>query len=202
MRLRQPVASPEPTLCDTRSVGEQLVADLDARWASGDDSSLRAAYDAHSALIYTLALRAVSNPEDAADITQSTFVSAWRGRETYDPSSGPLSAWLVGIVKRRIADHFRKPVVTNETPVESTHHVADQHGSTPDRSVVDRIVLAQEITRLGSPTDQIIRLAFYSDLTHQQISEQLGLPLGTVKTNIRRGLVRLRDRLEVTDGTL
>lgn len=188
-------------VCDTRNVGEQLVADLDARWANGDDSSLSAAYTAHSGLIYTLALRAVNNPDDAADITQATFVSAWRGRETFDPLTGPLSAWLVGIVKRRIADHYRRPAVVNEMPTESAHEVATDPAS-PDWPVLDRIVLADEIARLGSPTDQIIRLAFYSDLTHQQISEQLGLPLGTVKTNIRRGLVRLRDRLEVTDGTL
>lgn len=182
-------------------MSEQLVADLGRRLADGDETVLKEIYDQCSALVYTIALRSVGNQDDAADITQSVFISAWRGRANFDPTAGSVSAWLVGITKRRIADHYRAPAKQNEVVSDTAIEIREQTPS-EDRGVVDRVVLADEIGRLGPPTDKIIRMAFYSDLTHQQISEQLSLPLGTVKTNIRRGLTRLRDRLEVSDAAL
>lgn len=64
---------------------------------SGDESALEQIYAQWSSLVYTIALRSVRNPDDAADITQAVFVSAWRSRATFDPDAGPISAWLVGI---------------------------------------------------------------------------------------------------------
>lgn len=182
-------------------VSEQLVADLGRRLAQGDESVLKEIYDQHSSLVYTIALRSVGNEHDAADITQAVFISAWNGRGNFDPVVGSVSAWLVGITKRRIADHFRAPRRQREVVSDAAVEVKEPVIAA-DSTVVDRVVLADEIGRLGPPTDQIIRLAFYSDLTHQQISEQLSMPLGTVKTNIRRGLTRLRARLEVADAAL
>lgn len=132
-------------------------ADLGRRMVSGDESALEQIYAQWSSLVYTIALRSVRNSDDAADITQAVFVSAWRSRETFDPSSGSISAWLVGITRRRIVDHHRAPVqnrefVTGEV-VEPTAVVADSESV----SIVDRVVLADEISRLGPPTDQVIR---------------------------------------------
>ena len=203
MRLAQQVADPAEFACDTSWVSEQLTADLGRRLAAGDESALAEAYERWSALVYTIALKSVGNPEDAADITQSVFVSAWRGRASFNPEAGAVPSWLVGITRRRVVDHFRARARVPEIAVEFTPEAPAPHASSQRTDqVIDRVVLADEISELEPPADQIIRLAFYSDLTHQQISDQLGMPLGTVKTNIRRALARMRTRLEVTHAAL
>ena len=191
MRLAQQPTHRSSATCDTSSVSEQLTTDLGRRLAAGDESALAEAYQRWSALVYTIALKSVGNAEDAADIPQAVFVSAWRGRASF------------GITRRRVVDHFRARSRVREISVEYTPESPDKTSvSQRTDQVIDRVVLADEIAELGPPADQIIRLAFYSDLTHQQISAQLNMPLGTVKTHIRRALVRMRTRLEVTHAAL
>ena len=203
MRLAQQPTHRSSATCDTSSVSEQLTTDLGRRLAAGDESALAEAYQRWSALVYTIAFKSVGNAEDAADITQAVFVSAWRGRASFNPEAGAVPSWLVGITRRRVVDHFRARSRVREISVEYTPESPDKTSvSQRTDQVIDRVVLADEIAELGPPADQIIRLAFYSDLTHQQISAQLNMPLGTVKTHIRRALVRMRTRLEVTHAAL
>ena len=202
MRLAQPSVLAEGGACDTRYVSKHVVADLGRRMAAGDESALAEAYERWSALVYTIALKSVGNPEDAADITQAVFVSAWRGRASFNPEAGAVPSWLVGIARRRVVDHFRSRSRVREVAVEHAPESGDAQAYEGSAAVVDRVVLADEISRLGPPADQIIRLAFYSDMTHQQISEHLNMPLGTVKTQIRRALMSMRSRLEVTHAAL
>ena len=79
---------------------------LAVRFSAGDEAALEEAYRRWSRLVYTVALRSTGNREDAADVTQVTFVSAWRGRSGFDPAKGVLPAWLMSIARRRIADHW------------------------------------------------------------------------------------------------
>lgn len=176
-------------------------AALGLRFALGDEAAFSQVYQRWSALVYTVALRSVGDRDDAADITQAVFTSAWRSRERFDPDAGHVQSWLIGITRRRVVDHFRKVGRTAESPAESIPDQAAGDDADPS-AVIDRVVLAAEIAALGDPADEIIRLAFYSDLTHQQIAERLELPLGTVKSHIRRSLQRMRSRLEATRAAL
>jgi RNA polymerase sigma-70 factor (ECF subfamily) len=170
-------------------------ADLAACFTSGTDEDLAEVYRRWSGLVYTIALRSTGNADDAADITQSVFVSAWRGRAGFDPSAGALPAWLVGITRRRIADHWGSRAKQAKVEVAvMTHH--DGNPAPSAESAVDRVVVADEIAQLGDPQRQIIEMAFFEDLTHAQIAGALRLPLGTVKSHIRRSLERMRIRLE------
>ena len=137
-------------------------------------------------------------PKAAADITQEVFLAAWKARDRFDPSRGPLAAWLVGITKNKIVDAYRK----DGRQVPEAH---DADGSRVERvpedrapidHLADKLLVTEALTTLPDRARQIVQLAFYEDLTHEQIAEQTNVPLGTVKSDIRRGLARLRRYLE------
>ena len=169
-----------------------------ARFASGDERALEEAYRRWSRLVYTVAMRATGSAEDAADVTQATYVSAWRSRQGFDADKGSLPAWLMAISRRRLADHWKERS-REMRRTEAVARVTDGPGHEPMDGLVDRVLLADELERLGEPQRRIMELAFFQDLTHVQIAGVLDLPLGTVKSHIRRSLDRLRTRLEV-DG--
>ena len=104
------------------------------------------------------------------------------------PEAGNVPAWLLAITRRRIADHHRKR--RDEVSLEHAPEALTQ-----DADISDQVSVADEIDELGEPAGQIIRLAFFDDLTHQQIAHKLDMPLGTVKSHIRRSLQRMRSRL-------
>lgn len=203
--LRLPEGAPSH-VWDHEAVSDLEIEELGARLASGDHAALAESYHRWGTLIHSIALRSTGNPDDAADITQNTFISAWNSRSSFDPASGTVPAWLVGIARRRIVDSYRSGPRIREFAVADIHDTAAPDPIPPASDdparVVDQVVLADEMADLGEPAGTIVRLAFYEDLTHQQISERLAVPLGTVKSHIRRSLTRLRTRLEVTHAAL
>ena len=166
---------------------------------AGDEFALREAYDRFGRAVFHLATRTLANRDDAEDVTQTTFVAAWLGRETFDPARGSLFGWLLGIARRKVVDRMRARA-REDRIAETVRHQpeAGTSGADPDQ-VVDRLVIAEELAQL--PTDQrrMLELAFFDDLTHQQIAQATGVPLGTVKSHIRRGMQSLKRRWEV-DG--
>ncbi|WP_224793456.1 RNA polymerase sigma factor [Microbacterium lushaniae] len=172
--------------------------DVAGRFQAGDERALEAIYRRWSPLVFTLALRALGDRGDAEDATQRTFVSAWNSRASFDPERARLSTWLVAIAKHRIAD-VREARARVAAAQEELQRLTDPEALVvPEIDLGDRLLLADEIERLEPDARAVIRLAFYDDLTHDQIAHRLRLPLGTVKSHIRRSLTRLRRRLEVS----
>ncbi|MDJ0769245.1 MAG: sigma-70 family RNA polymerase sigma factor [Ilumatobacter sp.] len=170
-------------------------ASLDASFAAGR-VGVREAYDAHSSLVYSLCRRAL-DAEAAKDVTQEVFVSAWRGRSQFDPNRGNLAAWLVGITKRRIIDHVRSERRHADRRADEAADTPSHHPNEASvERVADKALVADALRILPDRTREIIELAYIHDLTHHDISERTGVPLGTVKSDIRRGLQRIRDHLE------
>ena len=180
-------------------------AELGRRFAAGDEQALAWAYERFAGQVHGMAVRAFGPGPDAEDVTQQVFVSAWTGRAGYRPEHGPLPAWLVGICRHKIADTWARRDRQRraaEAAVAEARSVPPTSGPQVDTAVADRVLLLGELDRLGQPQRGIIELAFYEDLTHTQIAERTGLPLGTVKSHIRRTLERLRSRLEVDGAAL
>ena len=167
---------------------------LAREFMAGGERALAAVYARWSPLVYSLALRSLGNVADAEDVTQKVFVGAWAGRSSFDGSRS-LPGWLVGITKNKIADAHAA-----RAKIRSIHaRLASTPETQPDEiDLADRLLLVDVLGKLEPDAQRVMRLAFYEGLTHMQISDTLGLPLGTVKSHIRRSLDRLRSRLEVT----
>ena len=175
--------------------------DDDARLASafraGDERALERVYARWAPLVYTLALRSLGDVDDAEDVTQKTFVGAWTGRERFDPERARISTWLVAIARHKIADTHEARARIRRLHLQLASTSTPEDFTTKEADLADTLLVADEIARLEPDARRVVRLAFYDDLTHEQIAARLGLPLGTVKSHIRRSLQRMRSSLEV-----
>lgn len=177
-------------------------ADLPSAFARGDDGSLARVYREHAPLVFSMAARAVGAVE-AEDVTQAVFVAAWRGRATYDPARGTLAGWLVGITRHRVADTMAARRRRGEVLVEEVDAVLDGQGAVGghDQAVSDRLTVLDAVDDLDEPRRTVVALAFFEEMTHREISAATGLPLGTVKSHLRRSLLHLRALLEGSIAT-
>ena len=160
----------------------------------GDDTALKAAYDEHGSLIYTYCKRSLG-PEVAKDVTQEVFLAAWRARERFDSQRGSLAGWLMGIAKNKVIDQIR--LTGRRVSTVGGTDMAEIGATTEHVSALaDRLLVSEAINSLPERSRKVLELAFFDDLTHAQIAERTDLPLGTIKSDIRRGLARMRRHLE------
>jgi len=168
-------------------------AELGVGFVCGEEACLQEAFRRWALLIYTIASRALDSPSDGEEITQEVYVSAWRAHANYEPEKGSLSGWLIGIVANRLRARRREVRLVQAVTNSSESQVQLEAVST----LIDRLVLTEEIRQLPPPRGTILQLAFWEGRSYSQIAEQLDLPLGTVKSHARRALRHLRSRLAV-----
>ena len=174
-----------------------VVDDLAERLCAGSREALEEAYTRWSSLVHTLAVRSLGNHHDAEDVTQQVFVAAWRGRHTLRPDRGTVPGWLVGITRHKVADvHAQRARQARDLGAVAAHGRPEELAPPPDDRLAARLLLADALDRLGEPRSTVVRLAVVEELTHDEISRRLEIPLGTVKSHIRRGLTHLRKTLE------
>jgi RNA polymerase sigma factor (sigma-70 family) len=192
----EPPAEPESPVERRSDPIDATEAEIAAGFSAGEERCLELAFRRWATLIYTVALRTLNSPSEAEEVTQQVFVSAWRARTNYRPEDGSLPGWLIGICRHRIVDRQRArgrdlrlvQAVTSEADVRFQHESIT--------TLIDRVVLADEIQRLPDPRGTILQLAFWEGRSYPQIAEQLQLPVGTVKSHARRALLHLRSRLQ------
>lgn len=169
-----------------------------ARMASGDQGGLADLYDRHGRLVFSLALRVVRDRGDAEDVTQEVFVQAWRQAERFSDARGNVVGWLLNMARSRAIDCARRRRVRPQLAEADT--TADVRDDGPGHDLqFDWRERAQTIRHAMEELPMLqrlaVELAFFDGLTHAEIAEQLEVPLGTVKTRVRQGLLKLRDRL-------
>jgi RNA polymerase sigma-70 factor (ECF subfamily) len=176
---------------------DDVDAALARAWVDGTQGAVRAAWERYGTLVHTFCVRALFDRDAAADCVQETFVSAWRSRDRFDPSRGSLAGWLMGIARHRVHDAYR---VQARTPQPSAIDLDDDFPTTQagndHGALVERLLLADALATLGERPRQVLQLAFYGGLSQTEVAERMNLPLGTVKSDMRRALTRLRNVLE------
>ncbi len=176
--------------------GRDGKADLDAaavaRVAGGEDAALRELYDRYGRLVYSFAYRLTSDPTLSEECVQDVFVALWRRAADFDPTRAKLTTWLFVVARNRAIELGRQKARRPELRDD-----LEPVGSAPDPA--DLVAVADESQRVAEamaelPEDQlaVLRLAYFDGLSHSEIAEVIGIPLGTVKGRVRLALERLR----------
>ncbi len=189
---------PDSSPMTSASSDADLVQWLD-RVGVQDYAALKLLYDACSARLYGLAVRIVNNRDWAEDVLQEAFMTIWRSAETYRASLSPPMAWMGMVVRSRALDFLRRRSTERshltqplDDETEDTH--ADDNPGPMDMALASEQAWAlhQCLGKLEHRQREVVSLAYLRDLSHGDLAAQLQLPLGTVKTWIRRGLDQLR----------
>lgn len=182
------------------SVQERDAADL-ARVAQGDRAAFESLYDRFAARVYGLLIRMLRNTREAEDAMQETFWQIWDHANRYDSSRADPEAWIIMLARSRGIDQLRKRnqkvVSAGQEKLAAAAAPAEQTVELERSEAIAQTVFA--LSRLPAEQRGPIELSFYNGLSHQEISEQLSIPLGTVKTRIRTGMQRLREHLETRE---
>ena len=180
------------------SPDSQLIALLD-RVALADESALKELYDLTSSKLYGVAVRVVSNREWAEDVLQEAFLNIWKIAGNYKATLSPPMAWMGLVVRSRGLDFLRRRTSDRADHVQELDEVISDTvaGDAPNpmdtaQASEQAWALHQCLSQLENKQREVVSLAYLRDLSHSELAEQLKLPLGTVKTWIRRGLEQLR----------
>ena len=181
------------------STDPQKLRELLAAVARKDAAAFRLLYEATSSKLFGFALRILNKRELAEEVLQESYVSIWNGAAGYQPGLAAPMTWMTTIVRNRAFDTLRRTDAVVEIDAETFDKDVMTALESPDPSPLEALqmgadakALAQCFSRLEGLHRQAIALAFYHDLSHSEVAEQMKLPLGTVKTWVRRGLERLR----------
>ena len=172
------------------------------RIGAGDQSALSAFFHDSKELVYSLALRMLGDEADAEEVTLDVYIQVWRTASAYDCSRGSVTAWLVMLARSRALDRWRARFgrLQKELPLDQFDLPA---GPNPEGEAEDaqrRRRVAAALAMLPAEQRQLLQLAFFSGMTHTEMARRLRQPLGTIKSRIRAGMMRLREALEPVSG--
>jgi RNA polymerase sigma-70 factor (ECF subfamily) len=177
-------------------IGGRVTSDLEsalARAAAGDQAAFASLYDALAPVVFGIVRRVLRDPAQAEEVTQEVFVEIWRQAARFDATRANVRTWAIMIAHRRAVDRVRSEQAHRDRQTRLA--VADPVPAGPEEAAVDaeeRGSARQAMAELPPVQRQALELAFYDGLTHVEIAERLDVALGTVKTRIRDGLIRLR----------
>ncbi len=172
------------------------------RIAAGDEQAIRSLYDRFGTLVFKSARQVLSSRAEAEDAVQEIFVRLWRSADRFDPRRAKLVTWVMLIARRYLIDALRRKTSRPTTSLldeESRQDPRTDRDNQPSQPTLDdesRARLKQRLEELPTLQRLVIEKAYFEGLTLREVSEQLEAPLGTVKSALSRGLLRLRDRIK------
>lgn len=194
-----------PTQRALRAVADVVTAvsddDLLVAVARGDQAAFAALYDRTAPLVHGVVRRVVRDPSQSEEVTQEVFVEVWRTATRFDPDRGSARPWITTMAHRRAVDRVRSEQASRDRTERIGHRDRSRDFDEVAESVELRAEHAQVRAALDQLTDlqrQAVELAYFQGYTYRQVAELLDTPLGTIKTRMRDGLIRLRDALGVS----
>lgn len=189
--------APSSPITLSRSVLERHA--LEAAFVAREAWAFEAAYDAYRRHLYGAAFGVLHDAGDAEDCVHDVLVRLWRSGHAYTPARGSLQAFLIVCVRNEALSRRRRSTNRERIARERLQPVSDT--PPPDDPTVERLDMARMLTRLSEAQQRAVQLAYYDELTHEQIAERLGEPLGTVKSRLSNALRTLRGLLSQGERT-
>jgi RNA polymerase sigma-70 factor (ECF subfamily) len=175
------------------------------RMVEADETALGALYDRWVRSLYSLVLHLLRDPDEAEDVVEETFWQAWRKADSYEPSRGAVSTWLLTIGRRKALDRLRARKRSREDLIDNDRTFDDLPSRSPDPSVDAegselRENVKTALRALPNEQREVLELGYFSGMSQTEIAEATGQPLGTVKTRMRLALQKLREPLSIHRG--
>lgn len=209
MTPNEPTSADSTTADLSTATDQELVRAVTVKHAQAFEEL----YERHSSTVYAVCLRVTRNRADAEELLTDVFWEFWSDPERYDPERAGLGAYLAVMARSRSLDlarrHSRRARITEESGAEETIgeilHTSPGQAESPDEAAVagqNRSILGEALEQLSEVQRQALTLSFFDGMSHQEIAEHTGEPLGTVKGRIRQGLLHVRRSLSDRYGEL
>jgi RNA polymerase sigma-70 factor, ECF subfamily len=169
--------------------------------AEGDQAAFGQLYDQCAARVFGLVRRLLKDSAQSEEVTQEIFLEVWQNAKRYDPAKGSATTWILTMSHRRAVDRIRSSQSTRDRDRKIGLRDIETDYDTVSESVeihVENERVGQALLRLTDLQRQAVTLAYYGGYSHSEVAEMLKVPIGTVKTRLRDGMIRLRDELGVT----
>ena len=172
-------------------------SDLLRAMARGDEAALAACYDRYRLILFGLIVRILNDRAEAEDVLQETFLQVWRRANDFDENRGRAFTWLVTIARSRALDRLRSHGSRERIAAEAAAEPRDVMGDASAETLrsEEAVVVRRALIELPEEQQRALLLAYFEGLTQTEIATRLGIPLGTVKTRVRSGMIRLRELL-------
>jgi RNA polymerase sigma-70 factor, ECF subfamily len=175
--------------------------DLLAQVAEGDQAAFGSLYDQTSPRVLGLVRRLLKDHAQSEEVTQEIFLEVWQNAKRYDPAKGSATTWILTMAHRRAVDRIRSSQSTRDRDTKIGLRDIETEYDSVSESVeitIEHLRVGQALQRLTELQRQAVTLAYYGGYSHSEVAEMLKVPIGTVKTRLRDGMIRLRDELGVT----
>ncbi len=190
-----------PAQTERARYDDSELVELLTRTARGDDTAFSGIYEALAGPVYGMVLRVLRDPAQSEEVTQEVLVEVWRHASRFSRERGSVRSWVLTVAHRRAVDRVRSAQASSDRE-ERVGRASHQREFDEVVDEVEHRLEAEQVRRaLSVLTDlqrEAVSLAYYGGYTHREVSELLDVPLGTIKTRLRDGLIRLRDEMGVS----